>query len=254
MSLAKLSLGSVLLLAGCISSTPKQQPLMTAAEHESRARKAEQVAQEHEKRRDPGAYNIQRCGAPPSTPVVLPPPGVPGGVNGPSVSTSFSPCSPSAINLDRDHETEATRQRWIAAKHRNEAAKIRAREAKACQGLSDDERTADLLVPQQELVAVRELPDYSRTGKASDIRGGASLLLRSETGQNARQVEQRLQCRVARAAVNSRSELESSPLAVPGAEANVIETDDGWLVEVTANNRKTVQEIKRRAKALEAKP
>ncbi len=251
---AKLSLASALLLAGCISSAADQKPLMTAAEHESAARRAEQAAQEHQKRRDPGAYNIQRCGAPPSTPIVVPPPGTPTGVNAPSVTSSFSPCSASAINLERDHETEASRQRWIAAQHRNAAARIRAREAKACQGLSDDQRTADLLQPNEELMAVRDMPDYSRTGKASDTRGGATLLLRPDAGQNAKQVEQRLQCRVARAAVNGKSELESSPLAVPGAQANVVETDDGWLVEVTAGDRKTVQEIKRRARALEAKP
>ncbi|HEV8247397.1 MAG TPA: hypothetical protein VGP93_16580, partial [Polyangiaceae bacterium] len=167
-----------------------------------------------------------------------------------TMTTSSDPCMSGALNAERDHEMEAMSLRRIAEKHRAAAAKLRGTEAKLCNGLSDQERTADLLVPDDQLLAVQAIPDHSRTGKASSQKGGATLLIRDQPGRGPGDVERILQCQLARSAVSGKAELERSPLAVPGAQTSVIKTDDGVLVEVTANNRKAAQEIVRRAHEL----
>jgi hypothetical protein len=252
MSLLRFPLASLLLATACITASPNRKPAVTALEHEALAVKAEQQALQEEKRTDPGLYVTQRCGPPPTTPLFAPAPGVPGQqVPTPQTMTPANdPCMSGAINVRRDHEQEAMSQRRIADEHRAAAAKLRSREARACDGLSYRERTANLFVPEEQLLAVTALPDHSRTGKASSQLGGATLLIRDQPGRGPAEVEQILQCQVARSAVSGKSELERSPLGVPGAKTNVIETDDGVLVEVTANDRKAAREIARRAREL----
>jgi hypothetical protein len=248
MSLSQSLVFGSLLLAGCIGSKPATTPPMTALEHESEARRAEQLAAQHERRRDPDLYSIQRCGAVGSPALQGPISAPQAGFNASGMATPPSdPCG-SWFDEKRDHELEAERQRLIAAQHRAAAARLRSGEAQACNNLSSEDRTARPYQTSDDLLAVRELPDYGRTGKASSQRGGARVLLREQPGMTADRLERVLQCDAARAMVEGGA--EHTPWAVPGAQSTVVETNLGLLVEVTANDRKTAEEIARRAALL----
>ena len=194
-------------LASCITASPQNKPVLTAVEHDSAAARAEQLAQQEQKRRDPGPYVTARCGPPPfaptSTIVASPTSSLP--PSPPSVAGPLNePCSSSSINFERDHEQEARRLERQATTHRVAAAKLRGAEAVACSGLSEDERTADLLVPRDQVLAVRAVPDHSRTGKASSQSGGATLLLREQPGRSPDQIKHMLECQVARSRTSCR--------------------------------------------------
>jgi len=140
----------------------------------------------------------------------------------------------------------------MAAKHRAEAARIRTAEAQACHGLSEEALMASPVERSDEIVAVRELPDYGRTGKASSQRGGATVLLKSEVGMSPEDFQRMLTCDAAQARTVGGKKLERTPWAVAGASSAVVETDQGMLVEITANDRDAAKEIVRRAQALQA--
>jgi hypothetical protein len=250
MTLSKTLVFGSLLLVGCITSKAAKEPSMTALEHEDAARRAEQRAVQEERRRDPDIYSVQRCGNMGSPALQGPASAPQAGFNASGMATppTGDPCG-SWFDEKRDHEIEAERQRLIAAQHRSAAAKLRGGQAQACNNLPDEERMARPLdAPRDNLLAVRELPDYSRTGKASGQRGGATVLLRDQPGLSAEQLERVLQCDAARAMVEGGA--EHTPWAVPGAKASVVQTNLGMLVEVTANDRKTAEEIARRAALL----
>jgi hypothetical protein len=240
-----------LLAAGCISSSGGRvaRPNLTALEHEDEARRAEQLAAQHERRRDPDLYSIQRCGGMGSPSLQGPSSAPQAGFNASGIPTPLaSPTCGSWFDEKRDHEVEADRQRWIAAQHRAAAARIRSVEARACYDLSSAERMARPIQTREDLLAVRTLPDYSRTGKAASQHGGATVLLREQPGMNAQSLERVLRCDAARALVEGGA--DRTPWAVPGSQAAVVQTDHGLLVEVTADDRETVLEIERRAARL----
>ena len=239
-----------LVLAGCLTSKAPQEPSLTAVEHEAAARRAEQRAAVEERRRDPDLYSIQRCGVMGSPalqgPASAPQPGFnASGMGSPPITGD--PCG-SWFDEARDHEVEAERQRLIAAQHRAAAARLRSNQAEACNNLPDEDRTARPFETREDLLAVRELPDYSRTGKAASQRGGVTVLLREQPGMSPERLERVLQCDAARAMVEGGA--DRTPWAVPGAQASVVQTNVGLLVEVTANDRTTAQEIARRAALL----
>jgi hypothetical protein len=247
MSLYRLLLPSIL-LGGCITSSPPARTNLTATQHESEARRAEQIAAEHERRRDPDLYSVQRCGVF-GTPAFQGPAGAPVPGFNASVSQISAPSSPCGTWLDekRDHEREVQRQRQIAAEHRAAAARMRSVEARACNDVPTEELWARPTPTGGDVLAVRALPDYGRTGKASSQRGGATVLVREQPGMTPRKLERVLRCDAARALVYGD---EQTPWAVPGSKAAVVETDAGLLVEITSDDRETARKIEERAARL----
>ncbi len=238
-----------LLATGCITGgRSAAQPNLTALQHEDEARRAEQRAAVEEQRRDPDLYSLQRCGGMGSPNLQGPASAPQAGFNASSVSSPTGTGCGSWFDEKRDHETEANYQRWVAAQHRAAAARIRAVQARACNDLSSEELAARPIETREDVLAVRNLPDYSRTGLAASQRGGTTVLVREQPGMNAQRLERVLRCDAARTLVEGGA--DRTPWAVPGSESAVVQTDHGLLVEVTANDRATVREIERRAARL----
>jgi hypothetical protein len=65
-------------------------------------------------------------------------------------------------------------------------------------------------------------------------------------------LQRNVECYMARTSAGPTSpEMASSPLALDGIDAEVTSTGDGFAVDVTADDPKTVREVIRRAEALE---
>jgi hypothetical protein len=249
MSPQKSLLLASLLAAGCISSGGTvARPNLTALQHEDEARRAEQLAAQHERRRDPGLYSVQRCAGMGSPSLQGPASAPQAGFNSSSISAPPTVTCGNWFDEERSHRTEANYQRWVAAQHRAAAARLRSVQARACNDLSSEERTARPIQTREDVLAVRTLPDYSMTGKAASQRGGATVLVREQPGLSAQRLERVLRCDAARTLVEGGA--ERTPWAVPGSESAVVQADHGLLVEVTANDRETVREIERRAARL----
>jgi hypothetical protein len=217
-------IGLASLLALACSKEPQLQPKdATAAEHEMIAEREEQAAASHD-------LAVAQAA-------------------GPHASYQESQ------TVAKENREQANQHRELAARHRAAARELRAAEAQACAGILEEDRDLNPFQHREDITSVStieespppamDVPDETRTA-------GARIVLRARPAMTAEWLQRNVECYMARTSAGPTTpDMATSPLALDGIQANVVSTGDGFAIDVTAEDRKTVQEIIRRAEALQ---
>jgi hypothetical protein len=216
--------------AGC-AGTPGAQPHdMGAAQHEAMARKADEGAALQQARYDPKAdVTTQRCNPRSTT------------------------CWTSTSNPTAEHLAEAEKYRRMAADHRAASQALRDAEARACVGLSDDDRDRSPFTHREDIASAEPLYATLSSGKGPRSRlEGASITFRAVPGMTAEWLQRVVDCHLARNAVlgHDSTDMPNCPLVPKNVTARVSGSGDGFTVAVRSDDSETANEVLRRARAL----
>lgn len=147
--------------------------------------------------------------------------------------------------------------RDAAAQHRAASAELRAAEAKACTGLSEDERAMSPFEHPDDIASVEPFVQQTPGGKASSYhrRVGAVVTFRAVPGLTAEWLQREIDCHLARNAALGHvvPEMPDCPLVPRGVEAHVRSAGGGFAVEIKSDDVDTAREILERAERLVAK-
>jgi hypothetical protein len=218
---------------GACGGTPGAQPHdMSVAQHEAMARNAEQGAALHQSQYNPDAsVSETRC-------------------NPRSTTCWTSTSNPTAAHLD-----EAARLRKEAADHRAASQALRDAEARACAGLSDDDRDISPFAHREDVASVEPLYANVTSGRGQYARMlGAVVTFRAVPGMSAQWLQRVVDCHLARnAALGHESpEMPYCPLVPKGVTATVAPTSTGFAVAVQSDDVNTANDVLRRARMLVA--
>ncbi len=234
-----------LLVASCASATPGARPHdMSAAQHEREARANERAADVQTAEYDRDArVERERC----------PPGGNPAGPGAGGV------CWASLTNVE--HLNAAQEHRRQAAEHRAASAALRDAEARACVGISADDRDISPFTHEEDVTSVRPLAisdaDARATGRLpSEQLLGAVVMFRAVPGMTAEWLQTVVDCHLARNASLGHvvPEMPDCPLVPNGVQARVTSTGHGFAVEIRSDSAATAREILSRAERLRGGP
>lgn len=230
--------------AAACAGTPGTQPHdMSAAQHEAMAQRAERGAALHQAQYDAGASaTTAHCGRTNFT--------VATGVATPACWTSTR--NPTAEHLDQANEL-----RKMAAEHRAASQALRDAEARACTGLSDDDRDGSPFAHREDIASVEPLYANVSSGKGQNARlEGAVITFRAVPYMTAEWLQRIVDCHLARNAALGHEvpEMSYCPLVPKGVTAIVKPTSAGFAVEVRADDIDTANEVLRRSRMLVGSP
>lgn len=214
---------------GCGGSSQGTEPQdMSAAEHERAAGAEQAQAEQHSEQYDPAATSqTARC--------------------------AKAVCWTSDTNPTAQHEGDMAKHRQLAADHRAAGKSLLDAEARACVGISEEDRDTSPFYHREDIASVSDVNKSEARGKAQiETAVGSRVVFRAVPGLTAEWLQRLVDCHMARAAAvgYEMPEMPFCPLAVKGANATVTSTGDGFAVEITSGDGKSVEEIRRRAKAL----
>ena len=197
---------------------PARHP--SAAEQEALARAEETAAQEHLT-----AGNVKRARCTPNLKAV-----------------DNEPCWTPTSDTDR---VEAIEHLRLAQEHRAASQALRDAEARACTGLSQEDRDVSPFAHTQDIIRVEPI------GPGTHLEG-ARVFFGLVQGLSRPRLQQIVDCHIARAdAVGHDMPEESfSPLVPPNVKALVRDATDGFVVDVTSDDPEAAREVLRRAQAL----
>jgi len=208
-----------------VACGPKVDPhSASASAHEGHAAGHEAEASEHEKKYDPSAAVIsERCGRLPAN----------------------TGCWYSIYNPTSEHLAEANKHREEAAAHRKASAALRDAEAKACVGVSDDDRDMSPFHHREDILRVELL---GGSGKPES----AVVVFRKVLGLSVEALQKVVDCHLARAAALGHDvpEMSYCPLVPKGARAKVSAVADGFAVAIDAETTDGAKEVVARARVL----
>ncbi len=219
-----LTLATVLLL-GC--GTKVDPHSASAAKHEEHAAGHEAEAKRHERYYDPSASDVvERCGRLPPT----------------------AACWYSVYNPTSEHLAAAKKHREEAAAHRKASLALREAEAKACVGLTDDDRDMSPFHHREDIARVEIV-------HVGGKEAAARIVFLPVKGLTAQWLQRVVDCHLARAAALGHDvpEMPYCPLVPKGARAKVDATAEGVVVVVDADTPDQLAEVLLRAKRLIAK-
>ncbi len=145
----------------------------------------------------------------------------------------------------------------MAADHRAASHALRDAEARACVGLSDDDRDMSPFGHGEDIASVEPLTEgpAAASGK-NDLMTttGAVVTFRPVPGMTAPWLQRVVDCHLARNAAlgNDVPEMSYCPLVPKNVTAKVSETQTGFAVSIRSDNPATSREVLRRAQALVA--
>ena len=222
------------LLAGTLTAcggTPGAQPHdMSAAQHEAMAQRAEQGAALHQAQYSPDA-----------------------GVTTELCNPRSSACWTSSTNPTAEHHERADKQRKMAADHRAASEALRSAEARACAGLSDEDRDVSPFAHREDIASVEPLyANVSSSKGAFERLRGAVITFHAVPGMTAQWLQRLVDCHLARNAALGHEvpEMPYCPLVPKGVDATVTATSTGFAVAVGSENFDTASEVVRRARTL----
>ena len=163
-------------------------------------------------------------------------------------------CWTSTWNPSLEQARQMDELRHAAAMFRTTARPLTAAEDRACAGLDQEERDVSPFYHRDDIVSVRPSSEKARTEKGTYVRTtGARVQFRAVPGLTAERLRLQVSCQMARAAAAGYDMPETSycPLWLSGIEAAVFVMGNGFAVEITAEDAQTVDEIVRRAFALQ---
>jgi hypothetical protein len=165
---------------------------------------------------------------------------------------SYGGCWTSVTNPTKQHMEDAEKHRKMAADHRAASQSLRDAEARACAGISNDDRDISPFYHREDITSVQ--PAYiRRVGKqAGDEQVGVIVTFRAVRGVTAEWLQRVVDCHIARnnALGNDVPEMPYCPLVPKGITAKVSSTGDGFAVRIEATDSSTIKEVLRRAQAL----
>ena len=211
--------------SGCATSGTRPHD-MSAAGHEQTAETAEAEAREHAARFDPSRVTTRK------------------------VCSGRGPCWNEEVNPTTEHRAEAAELQRAAAEHRKAAEALRAAEARACAGLTDEDRDLSPFFHRGDVERVE--PMYRNVGGRGRFVTGATVVFAQVPGLTAEWMQKSLDCHMARnAAVGfDAPEMSYCPLAAKGVHAVAREAKGRVSVEITSDDKAKAEEVLRRAQLL----
>lgn len=125
---------------------------------------------------------------------------------------------------------EHARTQGPSADHRRAASQLRENEARACAGLTPDQRSTS---PLSRLSVVEVKQEFRTEGDGpSRVAVGASMAVRGEPGFSAGELQRLLTCHIAYEQLTDDKLMSDCPLAVPGVYATVRPSGVGFEIQV----------------------
>jgi len=217
------------LLLGCAADPGTKPHDMSAAQHDAAANQEMQAASGHAEQHDPAATKQS------------------------TECAGRAGCWTSVSNPTAQHGDDAKRHRELAQKHRAASAALVDAEARACVGLSEDDRDMSPFHHREDIESVSPLVEEVKTGKGTTKKEvGATIVFRAVPGLTAEWLQRVVDCHLARAAAvgHDMPEMPYCPLVPKGAKAKVTSVGNGFAVNVSADDAATIAEIKKRAETL----
>jgi hypothetical protein len=171
----------------------------------------------------------------------------------------YEGCWTSRSNPTAQHAEDAQRHRELAQKHRAASTALTDAEARACAGVSDEDRDMSPFYHREDIESVSPLKKEVRLGLgkggATQRETGVTIVFRAVPGLTAEWLQRVIDCHLARAASvgHDMPEMSYCPVVPKGVEAKVTSAGGGFAVNISAEDQATIDEIKRRAQALSAK-
>ena len=226
-------------LGACAGAPGTQPHEMSATRHEAMAQQAERGAALHQAQYDAGASEkTAHCGRTNFT--------VATGVATPA-------CWTSTRNPTAEHLEQANELRKVAAEHRAASQVLRDAEARACVGLSDEDRDMSPFAHREDIATVEPLYANVSSGKGQYARlRGAVITFRAVPGMTAEWLQRIVNCQLARNAALGHDvpEMPYCPLVPRGVTATVSPAPAGFAVAVASDDVGTATEVLRRARTL----
>jgi hypothetical protein len=229
-----------LALVGCASTTPGARPHdMSAVQHEREGQAHAGTAEAHAGQYDPNAtVSRTRCTAR-------------GGRRGGDFGAAT--CWTSLSNPTAEHLRAAEEHRRHAADHRAASAALRDAEARACDGISPDDRDLSPFDHVEDIASVEPLTEGLGTSKAPSPRtAGAVVTFRPVPGMTGEWLQRVVDCHLARNAALGHDvpEMPNCPLVPNGVQAGVTSSGGGFAVAIRSDDAATAREILSRAERL----
>lgn len=227
------SLPLIVTVGACGHAAGTRPHDMSAPQHEAAAAQEDEQASEHAAQHDPKATTTEeRCSA-----------------------GKGRVCWTATTNPTARHVKTSAEHRELATQHRAASRALRDAEARACGGISEDDRDTSPFAHVADIRSVTELKGESqlRTGKVKTERTvGATITLNAVPGLTEEWLQRIVNCHLARNAAvgHEMAEMPYCPLVPRGAEATVRSVGDGFAVDVKAEEADTSREIWRRAQNL----
>lgn len=223
---------AIALLASACAHTSGTQPHdMSVPEHEAAATREDTKAEEHAAEHDPTQEAPrERCS------------GVKGRV-----------CWTDMVNPTDEHQRVARQHRDAAAKHRAAAQALKDTEAKACDGITEEDRDMSPFAHSDDVREVSALEEERPAGKSKTVRQvGATVVFRAMPGLTAEWLQRIVDCHLARNAAlgHDMPEMAYCPLVPRGVTAKVRSVGDGFAVEVRSDDPETAKQILARAQGI----
>jgi hypothetical protein len=222
----------LILAAGACGHAAGTQPHeMNAAQHQAAAASEENLAAQHSAQHDPAAQQTEeRCSA-----------------------GKGRVCWTVTTNPTAEHGSTSEEHRQLAAQHRATSQSLRDAEARACTGLSDEDRDVSPFAHRADIQGVSQLREEKVVGRSRTTReAGATIVFRATPGLTAEWLQRIIECHVARnsAVGHDMPEMAYCPLVARGAQATVRSVGDGFAVDVRADDAEGAAEIWRRAQQI----
>lgn len=163
-------------------------------------------------------------------------------------------CWTSTSNPSLEQAEQLVELRSAAATVRSTARAMTDAEDRACAGLGQEERDVSPFYHRDDIVSARPVTEKARTGKGTIMRtAGSRVHFRAVPGLTVARLRLQVDCQIARAAAVGHSMPETSycPLSLGGIEVEVFVMGNGFAVQITAEDARTVEEILRRVQALQ---
>lgn len=218
---SRCSLAFALIAVGC--TPPGTRPHdMSAREHIEAARAEDEAAERH------------ACGSP-------------------ATAEHAAPCWTDDAEASEAHRAEMDEHRRLAAAHRAASDALLRAEERACVGVPQDARDSSPFEHRADVQSVTDLDDEQHLGRAAVRRpAGVVVVLRAVPALTAEWLERVIECHLARNAAvgHDMPEMAYCPLVPRGVTATVRSVRAGFAVEIRADSREGVDEIRRRARLL----
>jgi len=208
---------------GGATTQAQQQPAEhpSAAQHDALAQQDEAAAHEHLRAAD--TPRPAKCAKDPKT------------------GAWWSCWSPTSASNRADAEEHLR----MARAHREASQALRDAEAKACEGVSDEDRDLSPFAHVEDIQHVEQLGSSAHPD-------GARVVFNKMPGLSRAMLQKIIDCHVARADAMGHQVPEESycPLVPPNVKAVVTEAPGGFIVDVTTDDAKAAKEVVRRAFSL----
>lgn len=253
------------LLGACSAPAAGTQPhSMSAVEHQAAAQQEAAESGGHSGQYDGTARSFtKRCepglGLPPGYPVVRNPPNV---APYPQYRVARF-CWTDELNPTDAHKKSADEHRAIAAQHRAASEVLRDAEARACAGLTDEDRDMSPFSQRSDIQSVTPLREKVSSGydayspddpARSGALRGATVAFRALPGLTAQYLQRVVDCHLARnAAIGHEAagaEMAYCPLTERGARATVRPLNSAFAVDIQAEDAAGAERIWQRAQKL----